>query len=81
MTVGVAFALVIGLTGSAAAQGVDVPADALIHMQRTSCFGTCPIYAVTIDGRGAVTYDGERFVRDRATSINRDRIDRTCAKT
>jgi len=63
MTVGVAFALVIGLTGSAAAQGVDVPADAVIHMQRTSCFGTCPIYAVTIDGRGAVTYDGERFVR------------------
>jgi uncharacterized protein DUF6438/ankyrin repeat protein len=63
MTVRVAFAFVIGLAGSAAAQVVDVPADTLIHMQRTSCFGPCPIYAVTIDARGTVTYEGEKFVR------------------
>ena len=63
MTVRVAFALVIGLAGSAAAQVVDVPADTLIHMQRTSCFGPCPIYAVTIDARGTVTFEGEMFVR------------------
>ena len=63
MTVRLVFALVIGLTGSVAAQAVDVPADTLIHMQRTSCFGPCPIYTVTIDARGMVTYEGERFVR------------------
>jgi hypothetical protein len=63
MRVRVAFALIIGLAGSAAAQGVDVPADAVIRMQRTSCFGPCPIYAITIDARGAVSYDGEQFVR------------------
>jgi hypothetical protein len=63
MTVRVVFALVIGLARSAAAQGGDVPADTMIHLQRTSCFGPCPIYTVTIDARGTVTYDGDRFVR------------------
>jgi hypothetical protein len=58
-----AFALVIGLAGPAAAQERNVPPDALISLQRTSCFGPCPIYTVTIDARGTVTYDGERFVR------------------
>lgn len=63
MAVRVAFALVTGLAVSAAAQGVGVPADTRIHMQRTSCYGPCPIYTVTIDARGTVTYDGEKFVR------------------
>ena len=35
----VVFALVIGLARSAAGQGGDVPADTMIHLQRTSCFG------------------------------------------
>ena len=60
----VAFALVvIGLARGAAAQGGDVPPDTMIRLQRTSCYGQCPIYAVTIDARGTVTYDGEMFVR------------------
>ena len=63
MTIRFVFALVIGLAGNAAAQGVDVPADTLIHLQRTSCLGPCPVYTVTIDARGAVTYEGERAVR------------------
>src|SRR6185503_3615555 len=62
-TAGVVFALAVGFAGSAAAQGGDVPADTVIRLQRTSCFGPCPIYAVTIDARGTVTYDGEMFVR------------------
>src|SRR5690349_23365175 len=57
-------ALVVGLVAAPAlAQEPDLPSDALIRVQRTSCFGTCPIYTVTIDGRGTVTYEGERFVR------------------
>jgi hypothetical protein len=58
-----ALALVIGLVGPAVAQEPDVPPDASISLQRTSCFGPCPIYTVTIDARGTVTYDGEQFVR------------------
>jgi hypothetical protein len=62
-TVRFAFVLAIGLAGAAMAQEPDVPPDALIRLQRTSCFGPCPIYTVTIDARGTVTFDGERFVR------------------
>ena len=63
MAARVAFVIGLGLAGSAAAQGVDVSANTLIQMQRTSCYGPCPVYTVTIDGRGVVTYDGGRFVR------------------
>ena len=58
-----AFVLAIGLASAAMAQEPEVPADALIRLQRTSCFGPCPIYTVTIDARGTVTYEGERSVR------------------
>lgn len=61
--VGFAFALGIGLVGPAVAQEPNLPPHASISLQRTSCFGPCPIYTVTIDARGTVTYDGERFVR------------------
>ena len=71
MTVRVGCALVVGLAATACAQasctgsstGVDVPPDTKIHLQRTSCLGTCPVYTVTIDARGTVTYVGERSVR------------------
>jgi hypothetical protein len=59
----VAFALAIGLAGPAATQEPRVPSDASIALERTSCFGSCPVYTVTIDARGTVTYEGERFVR------------------
>lgn len=36
--------------------------DVVIHMERAPCFGTCPVYSVTIHGNGEVVYQGERFV-------------------
>lgn len=33
-----------------------------ITLERTSCFGSCPDYAVTVEGDGSVTYDGRLFV-------------------
>ena len=45
------------------AQTVAVPDDVVIKLERTACFGECPVYTVTIDARGNVTYDGGRFVR------------------
>ena len=38
-------------------------ADAMIRLERTSCYGPCPVYTVTVDAQGVVTYDGEKFVR------------------
>jgi hypothetical protein len=58
------FALLLGVGAAPAlAQEPEFPPDALIRLQRTSCFGPCPIYTVTIDARGTVTYEGERSVR------------------
>lgn len=36
--------------------------DAVITLERTACYGTCPIYTVTIYGDGRVDYDGDQFV-------------------
>jgi hypothetical protein len=40
-----------------------VPDDFVITLRRTTCFGTCPAYIVSIDSSGRVTYDGSQFVR------------------
>lgn len=33
-----------------------------VTLERTACFGACPMYTVTVDQGGAVTFDGKRFV-------------------
>ena len=37
--------------------------DLVITMERTACHGTCPVYKLTIEGNGEVTYDGRNFVQ------------------
>jgi len=34
----------------------------LVRLERTACFGRCPIYRVTVMSDGAVSFVGERFV-------------------
>ncbi len=63
MRASLAFTFVIGVTTLAVGQIAPVPADALISVERTSCAGPCPIYSVTIDSRGTVTYAGKHAVR------------------
>lgn len=53
--------------GGRPAQRVPFPpivdwASLRIVLQRSGCFGTCPIYSVEIAGDGRVLYNGERFV-------------------
>ncbi len=33
-----------------------------IGLERTACYGTCPVYTLTIDQDGRVQYDGKMFV-------------------
>lgn len=33
-----------------------------IRLKRTMCYGTCPVYNVTVDKEGNVKYEGEMFV-------------------
>lgn len=51
-----------------------VPADTLISLERTECFGTCPVYKVTISADGTVTFDGKRLVEK--TGVAEGRISR-----
>ena len=36
--------------------------SAIIKMERTACYGTCPVYSLAIYGNGTVIYNGDRFV-------------------
>ncbi|MBD3880883.1 hypothetical protein IFO70_03850 [Phormidium tenue FACHB-886] len=40
---------------------------AVIVMERTACFGSCPAYRLTIAGDGRVTYEGIAFVATQGT--------------
>ncbi len=38
-----------------------------VRMERTGCYGTCPVYTVTIHGDGRVEYEGKRHVKETGT--------------
>jgi hypothetical protein len=38
--------------------------DMEIKLERTLCYGPCPVYSVTIYGDGTVLYDGIKFVNN-----------------
>ena len=59
---------------SAAAQ--DVPPDLLVTLERTSCFGECHVYTVSIDARGNVNYEGKEFVRVTGRAADRMPVSR-----
>lgn len=41
----------------------QVPDDLEITIGRTMCYGTCPVYSLTIDHTGKVGYEGKDFVK------------------
>jgi hypothetical protein len=52
------FALIsIGCSSNIQTEGV------VISMERTACYGTCPVYTLTIKGDGTVIYEGKDFVK------------------
>lgn len=51
--------------------------EVVITLERTACFGICPIYTLTIYGDGRVVYEGIRFVRiegARTATINEEKV-------
>lgn len=56
----VGFLLSVSL--SFAEEQKTVPADTKILLERTMCFGTCPVYTLTIYADGKVEFSGEKFV-------------------
>ncbi|MFT5513707.1 MAG: hypothetical protein ACI8SE_002116 [Bacteroidia bacterium] len=49
------------LTASACKNRNQVPEIASVVFSRTVCYGTCPVYTMTITGNGLATFEGERF--------------------
>ena len=54
--------LVVLIWSAIAIQAQDSSADVAITLERTACFGTCPVYTVTILEDGTVNYVGANFV-------------------
>lgn len=59
-----AWMLVLMSLGASAAEPPATPAgpDVVIRLERGPCFGSCPVYSVTVLGDGSVTFIGKRFV-------------------
>src|SRR4051812_14581782 len=56
------------MRSSAAAGATQDGADAtVITLERTGCFGPCPIYRLTLHGDGTVVFEGKRFVKSTGT--------------
>src|SRR2546426_8256761 len=56
---------------------MKVPQDTLITLERTGCYGMCPIYKVSISADGTVLFDGKRFVKrvgSARAAISQDQI-------
>lgn len=80
MSLHVVFGLSSALLGASAgfhgyghlARGVNnqnIPQDLKITLERTACFGFCPVYKLTITADGAVTFEGRRFVKREGATI------------
>ena len=54
--------LILSTALSMAREEAKVPADTKIVLERTACYGTCPIYTVTIDANGNTEFVGQDFV-------------------
>jgi hypothetical protein len=57
----------------------SIPEGFSIGLERTSCFGQCPVYTVTIDAKGNVIYEGSRFVRVEGRQTDRVPLSRVAA--
>ncbi len=79
-------ALVIGAIGCEGGNGggtatptptTDDLSSLVITLERTVCFGACPVYELTIYGNGTVVYEGRQFVRvvgTRTTIISEEKV-------
>ncbi len=58
-------------------QSQPVSQPVALTLERTACFGFCPIYKLTVYGNGKVVYEGKRFVKitgTRTTTISQQAV-------
>lgn len=66
-SVAVAIIAVTGVIAGAGDRQSKVPQDTLITLERTPCFGFCPMYKVSITADGSVTFEGRDHVKMKGT--------------
>lgn len=49
--------------GPPADSAAQIPVEPVITLERTPCFGGCPVYTVSVSPSGEVTYEGRAHVR------------------
>ena len=67
------------LAGCAAFLPSTVPADLVVTFERGPCFGTCPVYALTVFADGTVAYNGVAFVLaegDQRATLGSEEVER-----
>ena len=71
-----AAAIVLALVSAPAAAQSGV-SSLRIQMERSACFGTCPVYSLEMQGNGTVTYIGREHVRvsgERTWTVDPDSV-------
>jgi hypothetical protein len=63
----IALLLLSGCGGAAPAPSPDL----VVSIQREACFGSCPVYGLTVRGDGSVTFEGEDYVLMPGTHTSR----------
>ena len=54
-----------------------IPRDLVIVLERGICFGTCPVYKLTISANGSVEFEGRHYVKKKGmirTTISREQL-------
>jgi predicted nucleic acid-binding Zn finger protein len=63
------YALLVGVfvavtSCKSAKYSFKAPNDFAVQIERTACFGTCPIFVMNINNKGEVDYKGIKFVKN-----------------
>jgi Domain of unknown function (DUF6438) len=68
-------------TGSSAADSPEAreQGSPVITLERTACFGSCPVYRLSVTADGAVAYEGKAHVRHLGPASGRVDADRVNA--
>ena len=82
-----AAAMLLGLASCARNEAESKPADQssqsvtsapVITLERTACFGSCPVYTISVSPSGEVQYEGRAHVRQLGAAtgkVPRERLD------
>lgn len=41
----------------------SIPGDMVVQLSRSACYGTCPVYHLTVKADGAVTFNGTKYTK------------------